>query len=278
LRAALHGAASNVAIDEAFSSLSHLLAAPLALAWGLHVKARRRDRPDLGPLLLFFGAATLLLAVSGTYHMLAMGSASRALFLRFDHVAIWIMIASSFHAVHAVAFEDRWRWFPTLLVWLLAAVGIALTVLVFDAFSRMTWVVMYVLVGWTGLASILRLVAQGRNDAAISFGIGGAVYTIAALAEEIFPYDPVYGVMGPHQVFHLAVLGGLAIHGALLVRMFDQSPVLQRGSSAPQRIRTWICVSWPSLWRTIGSAPDQFGQRTSSCSRSRVTPKIRAAV
>jgi channel protein (hemolysin III family) len=247
LHAPSHGAASNVPSSEVFSSLSHLLAAPLALAWGLHLHARRRGQPGLGALTLFFAAATLLLATSGTYHMMPFGSPSRELFLRLDHIAIWIMIASSFHALHAVAFEGRWRWLPPALVWLMAAFGIGLTAFVFESFSKLAWVLMYVLVGWTGLASVIRLVAQGRSDIAVAFGVGGAVYTIGALGEELLPYDPVLGLFGPHQVFHLTVLAGLAIHGSLLVQLFDQSPVLQRGSSTPQRIRTWMWVSWPSL-------------------------------
>lgn len=233
--------------SEVFSSLSHLLAAPLALAWGLLLHTRRRGQPGLAALMLFFAAATVLLATSGTYHMMPFDSPSRALFLRLDHIAIWIMIASSFHALHAVAFEGRWRWLPPAIVWLMAAAGIGLTAFVFESFSKMAWVVMYVLVGWTGLASIIRLVLQGRTDIAFAFGIGGAIYTIGAVGEELLPYEPVLGLFGPHQVFHLAVLAGLVIHGSLLVRLFDQSPALQRGSSGPQRIRTWMWVSWPSL-------------------------------
>ncbi len=232
---------------EAFSSLSHLLAAPLALAWGLHVVGHRRGVPGVRALALFCIAAVTLLATSGTYHMLPKGTPARELLLRLDHTAIWLMIASSFHAVHRLGFEGRWRWLPPALVWCMAATGIALTALVFEAFSPMAWVVMYVLVGWTGVVSVVQLVVQGRAGIALLFMLGGAFYTAGALGEELFPYDPMLGLVGPHQVFHLCVLAGLAIHGALLVKLLDQSPVLQRGSSAPQRIRTWMWVSWPSL-------------------------------
>jgi hemolysin III len=263
---------------EWFASLSHLLAAPVALVWGVRAMRRHRGTPGGPALALFTLATVVLLLTSGVYHILPRGTAARELMLRLDHAAIWLMIACSFHAIHELVFTGRWRWIPPALVWSFAVVGIVLIALAFESFSTMGWMLMYIAAGWIGVVSLVKLVAMRRLDVVLLFTLGGAVYTLGAIGDELWRFDPVLAVFGHHEIWHLAVLGGLVCHGAL-VEYLAQSPDLQRGSSAPQRMRTWMWVSWPSLCRTIGlSGPDQLGQRTTSRKRERSTPSARAAV
>ncbi|MBC8067422.1 MAG: hemolysin III family protein [Deltaproteobacteria bacterium] len=201
---------------EWFASLSHLLAAPIALVWGVRAVRRHRGTPAATALGLFAAAAFVLLLVSAGYHILPKGSDARELVRRLDHAAIWLMIASSVQAIHTLVFEGRWRWIPPLLVWTFAAIGIALVVFVFDRFTTLGWVLLYIGVGCVGLASLIELLIARRFDIALPFAVGGFVYSLGAIADELLPFDPVLAVFGQHELFHLAVLGGIASHAALL--------------------------------------------------------------
>lgn len=169
--------------------------------------------------MLFTAASVTLLVTSGIYHMLAADTHLRELFRRLDHTAIWLMIACSFTAIHMVGFGGRWRWAPPAIVCVIALFGIVFKSLFLDSFSELVWLLMYIGVGSLGIMSMVGFAIARRWDAVWSFALGGAVYTAGAICEYLGTFAPIPTIVGPHEVFHLAVVVGLALHWRLLCRL-----------------------------------------------------------
>src|SRR5574342_331533 len=120
--------------SDPVSSLTHLAgAAAFAM---LAVVLLRRGRGVPGhtlSLCVFALSCVMLLTLSGTYHLLAPGTAGREVLQRLDHAAIFALIAGSFTPVHAILFRGAWRWGMLTLIWGAAIAGMTLKTLNFSS-------------------------------------------------------------------------------------------------------------------------------------------------
>ncbi len=95
---------------EPFNSLSHLLAAPVLLVLGYRLL--RRGAGDVGritALTVFVFTCVLLLAMSGVFHLLPLGSDGRYVMQHLDNAATFLLIAGTFTPIHAIVFRGFWR-------------------------------------------------------------------------------------------------------------------------------------------------------------------------
>jgi len=199
--------------SDPFSSLSHLAGAAI-FAW-LSVDLLRRGRGNRGSLIslaLFATACVLMLSVSGAYHSLQTGSASREVLQRLDHATIFVLIAASFTPVHAILFRGPWQWGMLAGIWALACAGIALKILYFSEIPERVWLGIYLGLGWLGVLSWTTLWRRHGFPFVRVALWGGLAYTLGALADFLRWPVLVPQVLGPHEVFHLAVLAGIAFH------------------------------------------------------------------
>jgi channel protein (hemolysin III family) len=214
------------------SSLTHLLGAFVALVMIVPtiVRARRHGRgPGAVASIVIFGlAAVFLLSMSGVYHLLTpavgMGSrigiaggsdgtgTARAVLQRLDHAAIFVLIAGTFTPVHTLLFRGVLRWGMLAFIWTLAVVGVTLKSIFFTGTPPLLGLGLYVLMGWFGIVAMVAVARRSGFRAIRTLVAGGVVYTIGALIEWLSPPPLIAGVIRAHEIFHLAVLGGLALH------------------------------------------------------------------
>jgi channel protein (hemolysin III family) len=196
--------------SDPVSCWSHLLGAGAfeVLAIFLIRRGRRSWGRILGLSVFAFGCV-FLLSMSGVFHLLPRGNGGRAVLQRLDHAAIFFLIAATFTPVHGILFRDLLRWVPLFLIWSAAITGITLKTIFFTDLPEWLGLVLYLGLGWLGLFSGA-LLGIRFGPAFIRPVIGGALaYTVGALLE--FARWPVLipGVLGPHELFHLAVLAGM---------------------------------------------------------------------
>ncbi|HJL06499.1 MAG TPA: hemolysin III family protein [Polyangiaceae bacterium LLY-WYZ-15_(1-7)] len=206
------------------ASWTHLLAAGAAFLmapWLLRAVRGGRARAGLGVFL--FGAVTLF-ALSGTYHLIDRGTVARDVLQRLDHAAIWTMIAGTITAIHVIAFRGFWRWGMTALVWTLAITGLVLKTVFFESIPFALGLGLYLLLGWMGMVAFARLRRLHGRALARPVLQGGLVYTAGALVELAAWPTPVAGVIGPHELFHVAVIGGAALHARGIVALARALP------------------------------------------------------
>ena len=136
---------------------------------------------------------------------------------RLDHAAIFVLIAGSFTPVHVILFRGRWRWGMLAGIWAAAIAGLVLKTVFFSHPARMAWAGDVPGLGWMGVISALAL-AHRYGLRIIQLLVWGALaYTAGALIEFLRWPVPLAGIVGPHEIFHLAVLTGISCHWAFIL-------------------------------------------------------------
>lgn len=207
---------------EPFSSLSHLLGAVLILAFAGRLFQRARgDSGRAMSMAIFVGTALFTLLMSGIYHMLPPHTAGKEFFLRLDHAGIFALIAGSFTPPHVILFRRAWRWGILTLIWGLAAVGMTLTTAYLNDFPEWFILLFYLAMGWIGLVSAIKASRSYGWAFLLPIFWGGLAYTIGALID--FARRPILvpHVIEAHEIFHVAVLIGLACHWRFMAQIAD---------------------------------------------------------
>lgn len=204
--------------SDPVSSVSHLGG---ALAFAVLAAALLRrghgNRARMTSIAVFAVSCVLLLGVSGVYHLLAPDSAGREVLKRLDHAAIFVLIAGSFTPVHTILFRGAWRWGMLAGIWGAAIAGVILKTAYFDSVPEWLGLAMYLALGWMGVISATAL-ARRHGWRSLRLVLWGALaYTVGAVAEFLRWPELLPGVVGPHEVFHLAVLAGIGCHWAFIL-------------------------------------------------------------
>jgi channel protein (hemolysin III family) len=195
------------------SSLSHLLAAGTAIVAALPlIKLGRGSSTRMTALAIYAACVVALLAVSGTYHSLDRDCSARAVMQHVDHFAIWLLIAGTFTAVHGVMCRGFWCRGVLTFVWLYAATGIVLQIVWFKVFSGVPGLVLYLGLGWVGLGSVIKLGRQIGFRAVRPILYAGFFFSAGAMLEAVRQPVLIRNWLGPHEIFHLAVIAGVVIH------------------------------------------------------------------
>jgi channel protein (hemolysin III family) len=196
--------------SEPVNSFTHLLGAGAFAVFSIPLL--RRGREDAGRVFLlgvFAFACVFLLSMSGVYHLLSPIGAGREVMRRLDHAAIFALIAATFTPIHGILFRGWRRWLPLVFIWAVAATGITLKTIFFDSVPYWLGLATYLLLGWCGLVSVIMLWRRfGPSHVILPFS-GGLAYTVGAITEFVNWPVLIRGVVGPHEVFHIAVLAGI---------------------------------------------------------------------
>jgi channel protein (hemolysin III family) len=202
------------------SSLSHLAAAGVALVAGLPlIRLARGRRHHALAVAVYVFCVTATLGISGVYHSLERGCSARAVMQRIDYFAIWLLIAGTFTAVHGVMFKGTWRRGALTFIWGYAAMGVLLQALWFHFFSGVPGLLLYLGLGWVGVFSIFKLGRQLGFVAVRPMWLAGIAYSAGAILEATGHPMLIHRWVGPHEIFHVAVLVGVALHWSFIRRL-----------------------------------------------------------
>ncbi len=169
---------------------------------------------------MFSFGAVLLLSLSGVYHLLE-PSGAREVLRRLDHAAIFVLIACTFTPLHMIMFRGIGRWGVLLLVWTIAAVGISLKMVFFEQMPAGLGLAIYLAMGWIGLYSGVSLSRRYGFQFAQPILWGGLAYTIGGVISVLRWPVLIVDVVQSHELFHVAVLIGLAFHWAFIYTIAD---------------------------------------------------------
>jgi hemolysin III len=164
-----------------------------------------------------YGVSLILLySASALYHSLPVSERHLDSLQRLDHSAIFLLIAGTYAPVCLVLLRGAWGWSLLTAEYVLAALGIV-SVIAFK--SRPDWlrVVLYLGMGWLALIALpaLRAILSG---AAMAWLLGGGIlYTLGTVVYATDRPRLWPGRFGPHDLWHLFVMGGSACHFALML-------------------------------------------------------------
>jgi channel protein (hemolysin III family) len=203
--------------SDPVSSLTHLAAAVVFAFLSIPlIRTGRGDARRVISLAVFAFSCVLLLSLSGVYHLLSPDTAARGVLMRLDHAAIFVLIAGSFTPVHVILLRERWQRYLLACLWGAALAGLALKMVYFNAMPSWLGLLMYLGLGWLGTISAVALARRFGVRFILPLVWGGLAYTIGAAADFLGQPVLVADVVGPHEIFHMAVLAGISFHWAFI--------------------------------------------------------------
>jgi hemolysin III len=126
-------------------------------------------------------------------------------------MSIFVLIAGTYTPFCLLALEGVWGGGLLGLIWGLALCGIVLKIFWMDA-PRWLTVALYLGMGWVALVAapaLFRAVPGGG----MAWVLGGALaYSAGALIYGLKRPNPIPGVFGFHELWHLLVMAGSACH------------------------------------------------------------------
>ena len=174
--------------------------------------AARAGRVDQMVAFGIFGLSLIALyAASALYHLLPLSPAGVARLRQVDHVSIFVLIAGTYTPFCLLALNGAWRAGLLAVVWGLALCGLLLKLLWMDA-PRWLSVALYLGMGWVAVfaaPALFRAVPAGGMAWVLA---GALVYSAGALVYGLKRPNPIPGVFGFHELWHLFVMAGSACH------------------------------------------------------------------
>lgn len=202
---------------EPFSTFSHLIGAGVFAGLGAKLLHKARgSKVRVAYLSVYVFCSVFLLAMSGVYHLLAADTTGRAVLGRLDYAAIFTLIAGTHTPVQGLFFRGVARWLPLALMWSAVATGVTMFSIYYHDLPRGLGNGVFLLLGWIAAVSGLVLWKRlGTRPMRLLLG-GGVAYSVGALLMGFGWPTLIPGVIGPHELWHVAVLVGMGLHWRFL--------------------------------------------------------------
>ena len=182
--------------------------------------ANTRESGVLGVTIVYSLSLVCMFGISALYHRPHWKPAARAVMKRFDHAAIFVLIAGTGTPICWLALQPEDGAVLLSALWITAAVGIIQSVFWTRA-PKWISVGLYVLCGWLAAPYLPEIrAALGRPGLWLLLS-GGVVYTAGALIYALKRPDPLPKVFGYHEVFHLLVIFAAILHFIVIARLVN---------------------------------------------------------
>ena len=198
--------------EERFSCYSHLGGAILGVIGTLLLIIFSIG--DLGTIVISFVyglSISFLFFASTMYHGHKRGENEKTVWRKLDHIAIFVMIAGTYTPISYVYLTGGWRFGILLAQWILVGTGIIVKLLIINT-PRWVTILIYLLQGWMAVLPLYLLLNIMPISSFILMALGGIAFTIGAIIYALKKPDPKPGVFGFHEIFHVLILIGAALH------------------------------------------------------------------
>lgn len=170
--------------------------------------------PGVAPrfvVALYVAAIAGLFGISALYHRVDWAPTARARMKRLDHSMIFIAIAGTYTPIAVFALSPDVARVVLPIVWIGALVGIVVRNLWPDAPKPLA-AAPYIAVGWVAVFVMFDM-WSGLGVAGFTLvAVGGLLYTFGAVVYAFRRPNPWPRHFGYHEIFHLFVIGGAALH------------------------------------------------------------------
>ena len=164
---------------------------------------------------IFASSLILLYATSATYHRMRWGRRMRSLMKRLDHSMIFVLIAGTYTPFCLLTLNDAWGISLLSVIWGIAGAGVLLK-MVWPGAAKALSVTLYASAGWLGVVAATELADWFAVVPLALLVLGGVLYTVGGFVYAVGRPNPFPRVFGYHEVFHVLVVAGSALHYALV--------------------------------------------------------------
>ncbi len=202
---------------EPFCGFSHMAGIALSVVGLIVLLIAAKGRPLHLAAFGIYGASLIVLYTASTlYHSLHVPTEKEVILMRFDHCAIFALIAGTYTPVCLVTLRGPLGYTMLAAVWGLALFG-SIGIFVWKLKFEVPRVILCVVMGWMALFAIGPM-REAWSPTGLWLLIGGGVlYSVGTI---IFATDwphLVPGKFSAHDLWHIFVLAGSMCHFALIL-------------------------------------------------------------
>ncbi|MDI2099498.1 PAQR family membrane homeostasis protein TrhA [Ruicaihuangia caeni] len=174
---------------------------------------------------VFFSASLLLFGLSATYHRFDWKPRAKRILKRIDHANIMLLIAGTYTPISLLALPPSKGVVLLIAVWTGALLGIGFRMFWLNA-PRWIYVPLYLLLGWAAVMYLYDLMLA--NVAMMVLVIaGGLLYSVGAVVYALKRPNPVPGVFGFHEIFHIFTVLAFLCHWTAILLIAIHPPLFQ---------------------------------------------------
>jgi hemolysin III len=193
--------------EEMFNSISHGIGVVLSVGATKILLSCATLKGDIWHLISFsvFGFSLFLLYLSSTLYHSFNSSKIKNLFARFDHAAIFLLIAGTYTPFILTVLRNPLGWTLFIIIWGLAVTGAVIRT-IYPLRYRKLMVWNYLFMGWMFLVAIVPISKILPESSIFFLFAGGMSYSLGVIfyLRRKMKYS--------HGIWHLFVLGGSISH------------------------------------------------------------------
>ena len=193
--------------EEIFNSITHGIGTLLSIAALVILVMHATREGNAWHVVSFsiFGSSMVLLYLSSTLYHSFTNKRLKNLFVRFDHAAIFMLIAGTYTPFVLTSIRGALGWTLFGIIWGLAITGIVIRCIYLTRFRKLM-VGIYLAMGWMFLMAIGPIVKNLPASSIALLFIGGGCYSLGVI---FYAWRNLkYG----HGIWHLFVLAGSIMH------------------------------------------------------------------
>lgn len=162
-----------------------------------------------------------MFAVSGSYHRLSRSKKMAGVMRRLDHSTIYVMIAGTWTPIAVAVLPPEQAKYVLGAVWGITGVAVAAKVALLDEKNRAgSW--FYPVLGIAGAVLAPAVAKVGGRRTVKELLAGGAAYLAGSLVFALKKPNPWPKHFGSHEIFHVAVVAGVAAHYVAVWRLLGE--------------------------------------------------------
>lgn len=193
--------------EEIFNSVTHGIGTLLSIAALVILAVMATGKGDAWHIVSFsiFGATLVLLYLSSTLYHSFSKEKIKNLFARFDHAAIFLLIAGTYTPFLLTTLRGTLGWTMFGIIWTVAIAGVVIRSIYLTRFRKLM-VALYLTMGWMIIFAAVPLIKNLPGISLLFLLLGGIMYSVGVI---FYTWRKLkYG----HGIWHLFVLAGSIFH------------------------------------------------------------------
>jgi hemolysin III len=164
---------------------------------------------------VFAAAVAVMFGASALHHRVTWHERGYRWSRRIDHAGIYLMIAGTYTPFGLLVLDGAWRIVVLAVVWGGAAAAILLKFVWVDA-PKWLAAAIAIALGWVAVIVFPQLIDGVGWSGTTLVLVGGLLYTVGGLVYALRRPNPLPGVFGYHEVFHVLVVAAVALQYAVV--------------------------------------------------------------
>ncbi|MCF6356385.1 MAG: hemolysin III family protein [Draconibacterium sp.] len=202
--------------EEIFNSITHGIGTLLSIAALVLLVLNAVVKGNVWHIVSFsiFGTTLVLLYLSSTLYHSFTKEKIKNLFARFDHAAIFLLIAGTYTPLLLTVVRGTLGWILFGIIWGVAIAGVVVRSIYLTKFRKLM-VGVYVAMGWMFVVAIIPLINNLPGISLLFLLLGGVFYSLGVI---FYVWRNLkYG----HGIWHLFVLAGSIMHFFSIINILN---------------------------------------------------------